>query len=128
MVIFSSYIVAMVIVIIVNVRELALVGVFETERELMLKDCFPTQMALGRVPLLTRGPLALFFGGENIIDQLSEGSPGESESVFLYFAPTLCPCIFQPGNAIGDNGIKLVNTAYDLTIPHMPISFHNLTQ
>ena len=84
MVIFSSYILAVVVVIIVNVRELALVGVFETEREPILKAWFPTQMALGRVPLLTRGPLALFFGGENIIDQLSEGSPGES--AFLYFA------------------------------------------
>ena len=87
MVIFSSYILAALVVIIVNVRELALVGVFETEREPIFKAWLPTQMALGRVPLLTRGPLALFFGGENIIDQLSEGSPGES--VFLYFAPPL---------------------------------------
>ena len=93
MVIFSSYILAVVVVIIVNVRELALVGVVETEREPILKAWFPTQMALGRVPLLTRGPLALFFGGENIIDQLSEGSPGES--VFLYFAPPSPHPLFQ---------------------------------
>ena len=111
MVIFSSYILAVVVVIIVNVRELALVGVFETEREPIFKFWFPTQMALGRVPLLTRGPLALFFGGENIIDQLSEGSPGES--VFLYF---------PSGNAVGSDGIKLMDAAYDLTIPYfMPI-------
>ena len=33
-------------------------------------------MSLGHIPLLTRGIFALSYGGENIINELSLGSPG----------------------------------------------------
>ena len=43
-------------------------------------------MSLDRVPLLTRGSFALLFGGENIIEQLSPGSPGHQESFQLLYS------------------------------------------
>ena len=36
-------------------------------------------MMVGSRPLLTRGTLALFYGGQSIIDQLSKDSPGEDQ-------------------------------------------------
>ena len=36
-------------------------------------------MMVGSRPLLTRGTFALFYGGQNIIDQLSKDSPGEDQ-------------------------------------------------
>ena len=36
-------------------------------------------MMVGSSPLLTRGTLALFYGGQSIIDQLSKDSPGREQ-------------------------------------------------
>ena len=41
------------------------------------------QMSLERAPLLTKGSFALYYGGENIIDQLSSESPGDKD--FLWW-------------------------------------------
>ena len=47
-------------------------------------------MFKGSLPMLTKGPLALFFGGDLIIGDLSERSPGKGMPIVL-----LCSLIFQ---------------------------------
>ena len=41
------------------------------------------QMSLGHLPLLTKGPFALFFGGDKIVGDLSEESPGRGMPFLL---------------------------------------------
>ena len=36
-----------------------------------------SQNLMGRVPFMTKGPFALFFGGESILPLLSEGKAGQ---------------------------------------------------
>ena len=40
-------------------------------------------MYYGSLPLLTKGPFALFYGGESIIGNLSEESPGRGTPIML---------------------------------------------
>ena len=47
-------------------------------------------MFQGTLPMLTKGPLALFFGGDPIIGDLSEKSPGRGMPILI-----LCSLIFQ---------------------------------
>jgi hypothetical protein len=47
-------------------------------------------MIQGSLPLLTKGPLALFYGGNQIINDLSEKSPGRGFLILV-----MCSAIFQ---------------------------------
>ena len=47
-------------------------------------------MFQGSLPMLTKGPLALFFGGDPIIGDLSEKSPGRGMPILVS-----CSLIFQ---------------------------------
>ena len=47
-------------------------------------------MYQGTLPILTKGPLALFYGGQHIIGDLSEKSPGRGVPIML-----MCSAIFQ---------------------------------
>ena len=40
-------------------------------------------MFQGTLPMLTKGPFALFYGGEEILDQLSNGSPGKGVPILI---------------------------------------------
>ena len=40
-------------------------------------------MVQGTLPMLTKGPFALFYGGEEILDKLSNGSPGKGVPVLI---------------------------------------------
>ena len=40
-------------------------------------------MFKGTLPMLTKGPFALFYGGEEILDQVIDGSPGKGVPVLI---------------------------------------------
>ena len=42
-------------------------------------------MILGTVPLLTKGPFALFLGGEIMLDILDDGPPGKAGLLLIIF-------------------------------------------
>ena len=76
-VIVGSYVFAATLVVVVNVRELILVRWSLLNFHRVFLGGF--QMSLERAPLLTKGSFALYYGGENIIDQLSSESPGDKD-------------------------------------------------
>ena len=45
-------------------------------------------MYQAQLPLLTKGPLALFYGGDQLIPELSENSPGRGLPVLLFLSAT----------------------------------------
>ena len=47
-------------------------------------------MFKGTLPMLTKGPFALFYGGEEILDKLSDGLPGKGVPILI-----LCSALFQ---------------------------------
>ena len=73
----GSYVFAATLVVVVNVRELILVCLSLLNFHRVFLGGF--QMSLERAPLLTKGSFALYYGGENIIDQLSSESPGDKD-------------------------------------------------
>ena len=51
---------------------------------------FILKMFQGSLPMLTKGPIALFYGGDSIIEDLSERSPGRGVPILL-----ICSSVFQ---------------------------------
>ena len=47
-------------------------------------------MFQGSLPMLTKGPIALFYGGDSIVEDLSERSPGRGVPILL-----ICSSVFQ---------------------------------
>ena len=73
----------------VNGREYVLVSL----RSLNLFPS-PGQMYLGLTPLLTRGPLALMYGGEAILDHLSTRSPDRGFPCLALFSTLFQLCLY----------------------------------
>ena len=40
-------------------------------------------MYIGRVPMLTKGPLVTFYGGQDLLEEVSDDPPGRSLSVLM---------------------------------------------
>ena len=50
----------------------------QVNTRLMVWYCFLIYMLFGSVPLLTRGPLAVFLGGEKMLNILADAPPGKA--------------------------------------------------
>ena len=51
-------------------------------------------MYTGHLPLLTKGPFALVFGGSSILPQLSQQAPGRGVPVLIATSAVLQGCVF----------------------------------
>ena len=52
-------------------------------------------MISGSVPLLTKGPFALFLGGEEMLDVLDDGNPGNALPYLILFSLLFQICVFS---------------------------------
>ena len=52
-------------------------------------------MIIGSVPLLTKGPFALFLGGEKMLDILDDGNPGNALPYLILFSLLFQMCTFS---------------------------------
>ena len=53
------------------------------------------QMVVGKIPVLTKGPISLFLGGEEIMDVLGDEDPGKALFHLCIFS-----VIFQSSNSV----------------------------
>ena len=52
-------------------------------------------MISGSVPLLTKGPFALFLGGEEMLDVLDDGNPGNALPYLILISLLFQICVFS---------------------------------
>ena len=51
-------------------------------------------MFLGKLPMLTKGPFALFYGGDKLVSQLSEDPPGRGMFFLILFSAVFQVLLF----------------------------------